>query len=200
MARVAICSPVYGGMHPRTVLSLGRMLIGYEGESNLFVTSGSCLPQGRIKLVDEARVWGATHILWLDADMTFPASALERLLSHDKQVVGINYMGRRDHMPTAYLSKGDPFWMMEADTGVREVYHVATGLLLTDVQIFKQIEMPYFNFEPDPALPRFLGDDEVFSQKLRDADISLFCDADLSKECGHMGEVMFYPIEGKVAL
>lgn len=162
-----------------------------------FVASGSCLPQVRIKLVHQAMEWEATHLLWIDADMVFPTDSLEGLLAHDRDVVGVNYMGRRDNMPTTYLSKGDPFWMYDHDSGVREVYHVATGLLLTKTLVYGRIPMPYFKFEEDPDLPRMLGDDEYFTQKLRDAGIKLHVDSDLSKRCGHMGEVMFLPFEGR---
>lgn len=201
--RVAMCSPVYGGMNPMTFKCYADMIRAYtalSGVSTNFVESGSCLPQLRIKLVDEARRWEASHILWVDADMTFPSNSLERLLAHNKDVVGVNYTGRRDHMPTTYLSKGEPFWMSDHDSGVIEAYHVATGLLLTKMEVFDEITLPYFQFEPDPDMPRMLGDDEYFTQKLREAGIKLHVDAELSKECGHMGEVMFLPFEGRIAV
>lgn len=184
-------------MNPRTVLSLGR-LDRSCCPTEIFVVSGSCLPQGRIKLVSHARAWDATHILWIDSDMTFPPDTLRRLLSHEVRVVGINYMGRRDRLPTSYMTKSDYYWMVESDQELRKVYHVATGLLLTDITVFDEIPHPYFNFEP--LAVNWKGDDEYFTDRLREAGIDIYCDAKLSHECGHVGEVLFLPVEGKIAL
>jgi hypothetical protein len=46
---------------------------------------GTFVHQAREKLLhDVVELWGATHVLWLDADMTFPPDAALRLLAHDR--------------------------------------------------------------------------------------------------------------------
>jgi hypothetical protein len=39
---------------------------------------------------------GASHILFLDSDMTFPPDTLQRLLDHKVPIVGADYVKRND--------------------------------------------------------------------------------------------------------
>ena len=53
-------------------------------------TKGSILPQLRTKLVLKALEMDATHVLFVDSDMTFPSWLLQRMMEHDVDVVAMN--------------------------------------------------------------------------------------------------------------
>ena len=63
----------------------------------------SILSNGRQRLVSEAQSLGASHMLFLDDDMVFPANAVDLLARHDKPVVGINY---RKKVPGVFPGTG----------------------------------------------------------------------------------------------
>lgn len=144
---------------------------------------GTFVHQAREKLLhDLVSIWGATHILWLDADMTFPPDAALRLLAHEKEVVAANYVTRAGHhRPTAV--RDGQFISSSESAGLEEVDHVGMGVFLMRT-----------SFVPDLPRPRFAYDspteteDVHFCRLLRAAGHSIWIDHDLSKDIGHIGQ------------
>lgn len=164
-------------------------LIGVEGH----------LPEVRHRILGEAVKDDCTHLLWLDADMTFPADTLMVLLRHNLPVVGANYPRRQmPPIPTTYAlgtfeNKDHGIVYSDGKTGVEEVKHVGMGVCLTDMRVYDAIDAPYFAFEPTP--PHFLslrGEDVYFFEKLkREAGIPVYVDHDLSQMVSHVGSHAF---------
>jgi predicted peroxiredoxin len=126
----------------------------------------------------------ADYLLFLDSDTLPPSDAIEKLLAHDKPIVGGLYFMR---MP--------PFWplMMKRDaaTGLYaaikdwpenslvEVDSTGLGCLLIKREVFEKIEKPWFKFEPP------LSEDFYFCRRARDAGYKIFVDT--SVKCEHLG-------------
>lgn len=157
------------------------------------------LPEVRHLIVREAYKDDCTHLLFLDADMTFPSDTLMHLLRHNLPAVGANYPRRTiPPLPTAYAlgafeNKDDGVVYSHDKEGLEEVKHIGFGCCLLDMRIFDAISTPYFMFEPAPPLNmRFRGEDVYFFEKLRrEADIPVFVDHDLSKMVKHVGDHPF---------
>lgn len=155
------------------------------------------LPEVRHRIAGEAVLEKCTHLLWLDSDMIFPPDTLHRLLRHNVAVVGVNYPRRTwPHIPTSHAggeAKAGIVWSEEGKTGIEEVKHVGLGVCLMDIRVFDAIEPPYFMFEPDPKTRlNVRGEDVFFFEKLRrEAGIPTYIDHDLSREVGHVGEMIF---------
>lgn len=134
------------------------------------------------------------YLLFVDTDMTFPPSLLTRLLAHKKDIVAATY--RRRCEPAEVLGidldgrKLDP----AVHRGLVEVAKVPTGLMLINMDVFEK-------FERDSAGPLFYYDynesglatseDYVFCDDARKAGFSVWCDMDLSLECGHVGSLVY---------
>ena len=109
---LAICLPQRQYVpcnHMASMLALGiRLGQNPCGFSNvaLVAKGSSMLPHLRQQIADEALdVHKATHLLWVDDDHSLPENTVERLLAHDKPVVGINASTRSHPIkPTARLS------------------------------------------------------------------------------------------------
>ncbi len=218
--KIAICIPCYGMTHAKFTQSLANMIIYtkdasiVEGdkpvdvEMEVFMVSSSMLTESRHRLVAEALVWGADYMLCLDADHTFPADALVRLLSHGLPVVGCNYPRRfAPTAPTAAIEDGENRVLLyttreKAEAGlVEECAHLGFGVLLINMKIFDVLQqhaeengdgnfLPLFKFEPTENKIGMIGEDVFFFDKLAKTGIKPFIDHRLSWEVGHMFEVI----------
>lgn len=198
--KVLIAVPTNGMVQAGFSWSLARAMAffataPYDGEKQVELTmvKGSNLAQNRTILVSRAFQIGATHILWVDSDMKFPEDAIPALLNRNRLVVAVNYPTKEiEARPTAYAENDDyvgPVWSGDLAEGVADVKRCGMGLMLCDTRIFDAIELPYFQFVPQP--PDFIttdGEDYFFCDKLGAAGIKIAIDHDLSKRCAHIGD------------
>jgi hypothetical protein len=143
---------------------------------------GTFVHQARENLLrDMVSLWGATHILWLDADMTFPPDTALRLLKHEKDIVAANYITRAaPHRPTARRD-GQTISSAEA-TGLEAVDHVGMGVFLMRTAVVESIPQPRFWYSTMTET-----EDVFFCRSLRHAGHTVYIDHDLSREVGHVG-------------
>ena len=148
----------------------------------LATSIGTFVHQARERLLDDmVRMWGATHVLWLDADMTFPPDAALRLLAHEKDIVAANYVTRvAPSRPTARRD-GQCIWSGEA-TGLEAVDHVGMGVFLMRTSVVANIPRPRFWYSTPTET-----EDVFFCNRLREAGHTIYIDHDLSREVGHVG-------------
>jgi hypothetical protein len=139
----------------------------------------------RNEIVKKALSDNFTHLLMLDDDMTFPSETLTQLLSHDKDVVGVQAFKRRDpYEPCVYkMKEGKNYPVLVKD--FIEVDAIGTGIILIKVDVFKKISYPFFWTDYDKDGTHW-GVDFRFCQKARDAGFQIFCDPDL--DIGHIGD------------
>lgn len=153
---------------------------------------GTFVHQAREKLLhDVTELWGATHILWLDADMTFPPDTALRLLTHitdrdankfECSVVAANYVTRAaPNRPTA-RKDGQCIWSAD-DRGLSRVDHVGMGCFLMETSFVRELPRPRFWYSTETET-----EDVYFCNLLRKAGHEIWIDHDLSKEVGHMGQ------------
>jgi len=160
------------------------------------------LHDGRNDVVTLARKIGATHIIWIDADMMFPPDSFERLLNHNLDYVGVNYSNRKPpHFHTAMYrilrnqnEEGKPLkdilgytpvYTTDSSTGLQKVDAIGFGLCVTSMKLFDTIERPWFEYYYVPEKEQHAGEDIYFSKKL-EPYFDCFIDHDLSKEIQHI--------------
>jgi hypothetical protein len=157
--------------------------------------STSILPLSRQKLAEAAIEQGATHTLWLDSDMQFPADTLMRFLLRDEAIIGINATSRRPPFRnTAQVQNRVPLVTNPGSTGLEKVHRMGFGVLWVATEVYKAMERPYFDFEWVEELGTFKGEDYIFFEKARAAGYELYVDHDLSKHVHHMGTFGFNPL------
>ncbi len=194
--RVAICTPcqdtVSAGFAYDLAALTGAMPLDITWK--LFQCRGTILPQQRATLVGLAQQWTATHVLWLDADMRFPADTLTRLLAHDVPIVAANYITRRaPYRPVAeHREHGVLFTPPEA-TGLVEVTHAGLGVMLVDTQVFRDTPAPWFQIGYNPKSDGYSGEDVFFCRRAAEQGFPIAIDQDLSQHVRHAGVIELAP-------
>ena len=157
---------------------------------------GTILQNQRAVLAREALASGATHIMWFDADMTFPPDAILRLLDRRKPLVGANYSTRRaPYEPTAKSLDTKSFvYTDHLSSGLEPAVAMGFGCMLTETSVFTALSEPWFDItagydEPDGRRHHSMGEDYWFCY-LAGAELGIhpWVDHDLSKLVGHVGE------------
>jgi hypothetical protein len=159
----------------------------------VFNKRGSILPQLRQQVVEQCLQAGATHILFIDSDQTFPPNTARRLLAWRKPVVACNVAVKRfPCVPTARDKdpanpKGKVVYTWKGDTGLRQVWRIGCGVMLIAAYVFKELPKPWFPIKWRPEGGDFQGEDWGFCEVLESRDIPIYIDQGLSWEIGHVG-------------
>jgi len=156
---------------------------------------GTFVHQAREKLLhDVIELWDASHILWLDADMTFPKDAALRLLAHDKEVVAANYVTRVPPSRPTARKDGQCVFSHDAE-GLESVDHVGMGVFLMKTAIVADLPRPRFWYSTETET-----EDVYFCRLLRAAHRCIWIDHDLSKKVGHVGQHIYREAREPVAV
>ena len=200
--RVAICIPARGQMEVTTAFDLTMMAAYMAGKKNIdinvYTSQGTLIFDQRNSLVRTAVIEKCDYILFIDADMRFPKTTLERLLAHKKDIIGVNATTRM--MPPSPTAKniqinedGSVDWLAvysNKEKGISKVDAIGCGVMLIKTSCLKDIPQPYFYFE-QLSKGKLLGEDIYFCIKAKDAGIDTWVDHDLSMEIGHVGSYTY---------
>src|SRR5512146_3211807 len=109
-----------------------------------------CAPLGiyiaalRQQAVTLARQAGASHLLFIDADMRFPEDTLDRLIAHDKDVVCAKYVQRT--FPDWWVARtGGASISSVGRSGLESVDSVGCGVMLIRLSPFDYLPRPWFD-------------------------------------------------------
>ena len=200
--RVAICIPARGQMEVTTAFDLTMMAAYMAGKKNIdlnvYTSQGTLIFDQRNSLVRTAVDEKCDYILFIDADMRFPKTTLERLLAHKKDIIGVNATTRMmPPKPTArniqINEDGSVDWLevlSNKEKGIGKVDAIGCGVMLIKTSCLKDIPQPYFYFE-QLLKGKLLGEDIYFCIKAKDAGIDTWVDHDLSMEIGHVGSYTY---------
>jgi hypothetical protein len=151
----------------------------------------SMLPQNREQAAEKALEIGATHMLWLDTDMVFPANLVERLLAHKQKFVAANCaMKELPPKATAIDLEGERV-DSRGNGGLTRVQHVGLAVALLDAGLFADLPKPWFPFVWMDELQAYCGEDVAFCRRLLEKDVRLLVDNDLSREVFHIGSYRY---------
>ena len=181
---VALGIPSGDMVHADFAMSLAMLCMNTGSQALLLNARSSLVPLGRNQCVGAAQIMKATHLLFLDSDMIFPADTLARLLIHNKDIVGASYSRRVPPFhPLTVTEEGEH---VHITSGLRSVKLLPTGCLLIRLSVFQSLSAPYFNLAAEGGQLR--GEDYYFCEKARAAGFTLWCDGDLSLQLGHIGQ------------
>lgn len=206
---IAICIPTHESVPYQFAIALANMLgytihaIGDQVNITTHVVAGTYIHRARQQLLDEISETGAHYILWLDTDHTFPKDLMIRLLSHDVEMVGINYCTRG--VPPRYVAVkrtacenrdkggGKLCPTREDSEGLEEVEAIGFGAVLMKMSIIPTLPQDdtldfFFAYEGDGM---HVGEDVYFCKRVREAGWKVMIDHDLSKLCTHVGQIEY---------
>jgi hypothetical protein len=183
--RLAIAVPAHDTVSALFANDLAQMYAETRASGlvcTLAMGVGTFVHQARANLLhDLVGGWGATHVLWLDADMSFPPDTALRLLEHDKNIVAANYMTRV--APSRPTARRDGQCVSSAGaTGLEAVDHVGMGVFLMKTEVVRYIPLPHFWYSTPTET-----EDVYFCRQLRAHGHTIYIDHDLSKHVGHGG-------------
>lgn len=193
--RIAICMPTRDTVAAECTMSLmklyghfcTRFVATGQAEAMFLTDLGTLLPDMRNALVKVAKDQGATHILWIDSDMTFPPDTIERLLAHGEPIVGASYSQRKEPCKPVAAKGGVWVYTEEDSTGLEEVDFVGMGVMLVEARVYDYLDEPWHMTAWSEKARHTIGEDVYFCRKARAVGAPTFIDHDLSKQVTHLG-------------
>ena len=170
-----------------------------DGELGVYTVTGTLIFDQREKLAKAALDDGCDYVLWIDADMRFPKNTIERLLSHDKDICGVNATTRTIPVKATAknlkvnLEEKTNTWLpvtSKGKTGIERVTSLGCGVLLVKREVFDKTPAPWFWFYQLPG-DKVLGEDVHFCVAAHDAGFETWVDHGLSQEIGHVGSYTY---------
>ncbi len=158
----------------------------------LACAKGSIIPHSRNLLAAQAVESGASHLLFLDSDMTFPPNALERLLAHKVPIVGADYVRRVE--PHDYC--GRVANTTATLTGLNTMLTMPFGCILIQTDVFKRLKKPWFSYYEGGTDAETLSEDTGFCNSVRSLlTMAIWRDVSLTAEVGHVGTKVYRPVD-----
>ena len=197
---LAVCIPSQGTWQSRFGQSLAVMFSEFmtwrppgikRKLIQLINIESSMLVQNRHVAVMKALQKGATHVLFLDADIQFPKNIVEKLYSRNKDVVSADYTIRA--LPTVGVArdlKGKPIDPRKKN-GMQKVRFAGLGVMLIRAEVLKKMRPPLFMMEWIPDHNGYCGEDVYFCQWLQEVGAEIWLDHDVSKTLRHWGTFGF---------
>jgi hypothetical protein len=226
-----ICAPILDRPTLPFLWAIAHFMKKYE--MGLQIQADTMINRSRNMLADRFLKSGVTWSIWIDGDMILPIGnrdwfrwttgsttipdeycaydAIERLLSHNKPVVGGVYASRKwrgqlvcqpEIHPKDHQDKTLSNEIRRASAkGLHEVTWIGFGVAAVHREVFLEIQRrfpdlapktefaPWGFFDTEPG--DIAGEDEVFSRRARACSIPIWLDTQL--QCGHAGTTAFMP-------
>lgn len=173
---IAICHT--GSIKGHTFNSVVAMIKNLPFGYFVLTHEGSMLHLMRERLVQRALELECTHLLFIDSDMSFQLDAVLRLLKRKKAVIGAPYNRRKLPLETTLHNPKD------LTKKLTTCDSVATGFMLIDLKIMKDLEKPWFFWGKDGE-----SEDFWFCRLAREAGYKVW--ADLTISVGHIGDYRY---------
>lgn len=192
MSNVLVGMCCGGAVEAQTIMSLLGLLTQEDVAFSLQI--GGYKPHNMNKLVAEAKRLECTHLLSIDPDMVFPSDGLSKLLKHNKDIVGANYMARgtpeTQHAPysTVKFEKDGKYVQVEAKDFPKKLFECAAvglGFTLIKLSVFDKFREPYF----ETTEPPFSTEDMVFCANAKHLGHKVYCDPTI--QVGHIGKYVY---------
>ena len=153
----------------------------------------------REKLAKLAIDEDATHLMFLDDDMTFDPRVMEVLLGRRQDVVLTNYLIKTEP-PQDFVAvrlNGKRLPTTEKSTGIQPICYSGFGVSLIRTEVFKKVPQPWFLPRFNPEKCEYTTEDFPFFDKVRDAGFTVYVDHDASKMVSHIGSKTWHWSEVK---
>lgn len=196
--RIAVCVPSGDMVHMDFASALGVMLAHMAARQvpTLLINEKSAILQkSRQNLVNRASANDASHVLFLDSDMTFPPDTAERLLAHDRDIVGVAAPKRRPDLTSSAMKVWGERLTFGPDEGLIDVDWLGFGGVLIRAEVFQALDKPWFPTRFERTDPQhgdvWISEDYGFCEKARAAGYAIQVDTGLSYRFGHLGQHRF---------
>lgn len=189
--------PNTGHIDYRTTARLQHFEIPKGYQLNFSYVANSLVYTAREAMADYVVDSGATHLLFIDSDMTPPPETIVKLLEADKDIISAMIFKRAYPYQPCFYTKCRVVWgkeggkevckpimegPMEPETwpndGVFEMEGVGTACTMIKREVFEGMERPWFFPLPN------MGEDLAFCVKARKAGFKVW--THFGVDCGHI--------------
>jgi glycosyltransferase involved in cell wall biosynthesis len=153
---------------------------------------------GRNILIRQAKEKGVDYIFFIDDDVILPPDVVERLLSHDKDIVTGLYLHRPfPHRPILFDRVGESgrvgYKLLTDDVpeGLIKIKNCGLGCVMIKMSVFDKLKEPYITL--GQLDPENWCDDIKFFNDCRDVGFDIWCDT--SVKCGHLVSMAITPFK-----
>src|SRR5688572_20586451 len=149
---------------------------------------------GREWVLEQAIKRGATHLLWLDTDMTFQREVAVLLSMHNQPIVGSNYRVRQPSGLFTAQRDGQRIDTHADSYGLEAVDAMGFGVVLMRTDLVQDMPRPWFRHGINNE-GGDIGEDIMFCRALRAAGQTIYIDHDISKSVSHVGQCDYQTIQ-----
>lgn len=155
------------------------------------------VPDLRDEAVLAAMKLEASHILFLDADMTWPSDLLARMLAHHHRgiVSGLYFLKRWPHSPVALrdgtynpVDKQTDYhydYAAPGTTDLRREQLIGMGCALVPMEVFRRMPRPWFAYQQNLDGMSVVTEDVWFCQQAAALGVPIWLDPTIV--CRHLG-------------
>jgi hypothetical protein len=173
--KIAIGLPTNRLIKPKTARSVLNIANNKFDFEFIVSTRGYNTSENRNYIASQAIKKGCSHLFFVDDDMILDTDTLERLIKHDKDIVGGVYMTKYE--------KQEPVVEFFDDKRPEELFKckaIGTGCLLIKTDVFRKLPQPWFKYEwyPNGMVKR--SHDWIFCEDARRAGYDIWADPTLN--------------------
>jgi hypothetical protein len=150
--------------------------------------SSTYIHVGREVFLEESIKQGATHVLWLDTDMSVPRELAVLLAMHERPIVACNYVMRNGSQLCTSFRDETRLETRDDLIGLEAVDYCGMGAMLLRTDVVADLSRPWFRHGVN-EYGGDIGEDVMFCRALRAAGHSIYIDHDVSKAIGHIGQI-----------
>lgn len=206
--RLMIAVPTMGVINTELVARLMEWQARAPAGQLLFYFSLSVSPvdRARNQIVEKfLATEQATDLLMIDSDTLPPLDAIERLLSHERDIVtGLTPIASHDKETAGMHFYDNCFESVDRDeegktiqtniaqrnTGLREIFRCGAACLLVTREVFTMLPKPYFIFETNHENTEHKRSEDIyFCDTAREAGFTIYADTDVI--CNHSKTLKF---------
>ena len=203
MINLSVCTPTSGLLRAEYALSLAQFCMTFVSEAVdpeqprqhlvLRQYQSSSINNGREYLAKTSLDEGATHVLFIDDDISFAPDVPFGLLRRQLPLVACNYPIRFAGMPFAAVAPDFATRLTTtADSpDVEEAGASGFGMCLIAREVFAALPQPWFPLEWDAASGTHSTEDTPFFRKARAAGFPLALDHAASRRIAHHGSYCY---------
>ncbi len=155
----------------------------------------AAIDQGRNQMATDSLIDGYAETMWIDADVGFDPSAVDRLRCHHQPITCGIYSQKGRRALACHIAPTSPAMTFGPSGGVHEILYAATGFLHVRREVYlavqKQLNLavcnerfgsptiPFFQpaIRPDGDGEWYLAEDYAFSDRVRRCGIRILADS-----------------------
>lgn len=186
---IAIGIPTNRNFKAKTVKALLEMVTAYPRDYTfIFAMDGYNTAENRNFIVNQAK--NCTHIFFTDDDMILEPDTIEKLLKHDKDIIGAAYSVRRTtgELVIGYMNDETDEWLKESKE-IFECEALGGGALLVKTNVFAKVPTPHFGYHWYQSGQVRMSNDWYFCEKARNTGYKIWCDPTIRPK--HIGNYEF---------